>query len=82
MHVHDGVRSVVVEEVLAARLRRLEHPPVDELRARRETALRAGHHDRPPDVAAGVQGGEPMEGMAFGHQPLLPGSGGGVPLRS
>ena len=29
MHVHDGVRSVVVEEVLAARLRRLEHPPVD-----------------------------------------------------
>ena len=82
MHMHDDVGSVVVEQVLAVRLRRLEHPPVDQLRARRETALRAGHRDRSPDVAAGVQGGEPMEGMTFGHQPLLPGSGGGVPVRS
>jgi hypothetical protein len=27
-----------------------------------------------------VQGGEGVEGVAFGHQ--LPGSGGGVPVRS
>ena len=45
------------------------------------TAVNGGALAR-TSVAAGVQGGEPMEGMAFGHQPLLPGSGGGVPLRS
>jgi hypothetical protein len=78
--VHDEVGAVVVEQVLPVRLRRLEHAAVDHLRVCGEATLRAGDRDRTPDVAAGVQGGEAVEGVTFGHQ--LPGSGGGVPVRS
>ena len=68
----------------------LEHPTVDELGIGGEATLRAGDADRPTDVAAGVQRGETVERVTFGHVadqpsdrvPCAAGIGGASPVRS
>jgi hypothetical protein len=78
--VHDPGRAVVVEQVLAVRLRADQHPTVQTGRFGGEPALRAAHRDRGAGEPAPVQPREPVERVPLGHQ--ASGSAGGVPVRS
>jgi hypothetical protein len=57
----------VVEEVLAVRLGAFQDAPVEHLGAGGEAALRAAERDRVAAVAASMQTGEAVQGVAFGH---------------
>jgi hypothetical protein len=59
----------VVEQVLAVRVRGLEHPVVDEFGVGREAALRAGDRNRGAREPAALQPREAVHGVAFGHGP-------------
>ncbi len=72
--------TVVVEQVLAVRLRAAQHLTVQTGRFSGESALRAGHFDRRARVPSLVEPGQAVERVPLGHQ--TPGSAGGTPVLS
>jgi len=60
-------RELVVEEVFAVRLGAAQHQPVDDLGARGEPTLRAGHRHLLTGEARAVPPREPVQGVTFRH---------------
>jgi len=65
--VHDRVRVVHVEQVLAVRLGPAQHPSIHNGRRAGEAALGAGDLDRPAGEQLLVPPGKPVKRVAFRH---------------
>ncbi len=68
MHVQDALGVEVAEQVLAPRLRARQAGVVQQRSALGEAALRAGRAHPLTGEAPRQLGGEPVQGVSFGHR--------------